>query len=68
MKLRVIDGGRKSLENKVIRNMLRGQVCVEDLDKLKPWGKLYLVRGPEPEKSNLENFPAQPAEEVSLPS
>ncbi|MFX4227623.1 MAG: hypothetical protein ACFHHU_06985 [Porticoccaceae bacterium] len=67
MKLRVIDGGRKSLENKVIKNMLRGQVCVEDLDKLKPWGNLYLVQDATSGKSDLEDFPAQPPE-ASLPS
>ena len=43
MKLRVIDGGRRKLENRVIKNMMSGQVCSDDLDRLKPWGNLSLV-------------------------
>tara|TARA_R110002073_G_scaffold321716_1_gene497933 strand:- start:3 stop:209 length:207 start_codon:yes stop_codon:yes gene_type:complete len=43
MKLRVIDGERRKLENRVIKSMMRGQVCSEDLDRLKPWGNLSLV-------------------------
>ena len=37
MRLRVINGGRRKLENRVLKNMLRGEVCSNDLDKLKPW-------------------------------
>ncbi len=43
MKLRVIDGGRRKLENRVIKNMMNGQICSDDLDRLKPWGNLSLV-------------------------
>lgn len=68
MKLRVIEGGRKALENKVIKSMLRGQVCVEDLDKLKPWGKLHLVRSLDSEKPDPESYPVRSPEEASLPS
>ncbi len=60
MKLRVIDGGRKQLENRVIKSMMRGQVCAEDLDRLKPWGDLHLVGQP-PSRETRLNDPIPPS-------
>ena len=55
MRLRVINGGRRKLENRVIKNMLRGEVCSNDLDKLKPWGNLTLVgSNAKPQSSDSE--------------
>jgi|GEM_PF-2538426 len=69
MKRRVIDGDRKKLENRVIKNMLNGQICAEDLDRLKPWGNLYLVGSTHAEKAQTERLPAQSPEtsEASTP-
>ena len=43
VELRVIQGGRQSLENEIMKQIAQGKICREALEKLKPKGRLYLV-------------------------
>lgn len=43
MTLRLIQGGRQLLEESILEKVALGTVCVEELDRLRPWGKLCLV-------------------------
>lgn len=59
MKLRVIDGGCRKLENRVIKNMMRGEVSSEELARLKPWGNLSLAgNNKQPHSSGSEKITA----------
>ena len=43
LKLKVIEGGKASLEEKILKDMFRGAVKSEDIDRLRPCGNLRLV-------------------------
>lgn len=60
MKFRVIDGGRKALEDRVLENMMKGIVCEDELHRLRPWGELHLVnknpKAASPEEPDWPSF------------
>lgn len=43
VKLKVIEGGKAELEEKILKDMFRGEVSSEDIDRLRPCGNLWLV-------------------------
>jgi len=43
VKLKVIEGGKPQLEEKILQDMFRGEVSSEDIDRLRPCGNLWLV-------------------------
>lgn len=43
VKLKVIEGGKAQLEEKILQDMFRGEVSSEDIDRLRPCGDLSLV-------------------------
>lgn len=43
IQLKVIDGGKAELEEKILKDMFSGQVSSEDIDRLRPCGDLKLV-------------------------
>lgn len=43
VKLRVIEGGKAELEEKILQDMFRGEVSSDDIDRLRPCGELWLV-------------------------
>lgn len=42
--LKVIEGGKEALEEKILEDMFNGSVCPKDIDKLRPCGELKLVK------------------------
>jgi len=42
--LKVIEGGKDALEEKILEDMFQGKVCPSDLDRLRPRGRLHLVK------------------------
>ena len=43
VKLKVIEGGKAELEDKILKDMFRGEICSDDIDRLRPCGNLWLV-------------------------
>lgn len=43
VELKVIEGGKALLEEKILHDMFRGEVSSEDIDRLRPCGDLWLV-------------------------
>ena len=57
MKLRVINGDRDRLEDKILDDLLAGKVCHEDFERLRSLGDLKLVySAPEPKVEHYPEF------------
>ena len=67
VKLRVIEGRRREIEEKVLRDMLKGDICDEDLLRLERWGKLYLVVNNLPAIGSGRERPAESVQKFATP-
>lgn len=64
LKLKMIEGGKAALEEKILKDMFRGEVKSEDIDRLRPCGELRLVSS---QKDPLEIKVAAAKRSFSMP-
>lgn len=60
LNLKVIEGGKVELEEKILKDMFRGEVNSEDIDRLRPCGNLWLVASKEGKAPRAERSFAIP--------